>query len=157
MRSVSWGESISFLKNIYLEKKKKPLTNSVSGASPQHGELFQDIAQYTSTLQSRLQSQSNNNNNVEPIQPAVDQPLAKKRKLENGQTATSVDSKDAPLQFYAQDISFAVPQRKKLTLEITAAGGYLRARNQTTKNIEFGIALQDIGESLSLSLVQHIR
>jgi hypothetical protein len=96
-------------------------------------------------LQSRLEAQSNNSESRQ--QPAADQPLAKKRKLENGQTAASVDAKDAPLQFYAQDISFAVPQRKKLTLEITAAGGYLRAKNQQSHNIEFGIALQDIGES----------
>lgn len=37
-----------------------------------------------------------------------------------------------------------MPQRKKLTLEMTAAGGYLRARNQTSKEIEFGIPVKDI-------------
>jgi len=124
------------------------LINTVPGSTPQHGELFQDIAQYTSNLQSRVQTQSSNEGNISNQQAAVEQPLAKKRKLENGKTATtttSIDDKDAPLQFYAQDISFAVPQRKKLTLEISAAGGFLRARNQVSKNIEFGVALQDIG------------
>lgn len=119
------------------------LTDSGPGASPQHGALFQDIAQYTSSLQSRLRASQN-----EPSQPGtIDLPLAKKRKLENGAAATtSVDSsKNAPVEFYVQDISFAVPQRKKLTLELTAAGGYLRARNKASQNIEFGIPLQDIG------------
>lgn len=55
---------------------------------------------------------------------------------------------DGPLQFHVQDVSFAVPQRKKLTLEMTAAGGYLRARNQTSKEIEFGILVKDIREFL---------
>jgi hypothetical protein len=53
---------------------------------------------------------------------------------------------DAPLHFYVQDVSFAVPQRKKLALEMTAAGGYLRARNQTSKRVEFGLPLGKIGK-----------
>lgn len=56
----------------------------------------------------------------------------------------SVSLKDAPVQFYVQDISFAMPQRKKLTLEVTA--GYLRTRNQATKEVEFGISMEKIRE-----------
>ena len=70
----------------------------------------------------------------------------KKRKLQNG-NATSAQSSgdlksDTSLQFYMQDVSFAVPQRKKLTLEVTA--GFLRARNQTSKEVEFGVPLDNI-------------
>lgn len=120
----------------------------MSAASPQHGALFQDIAQYTSRL---LQSKSQQ----QLAQPVSDEPAIKKRKLEGNNgisssapSTTSVhDLKaDSPLQFYVQDVSFAVPQRKKLTLEMTAAGGYLRARNQTSKEIEFGIPVKDIRE-----------
>jgi hypothetical protein len=53
---------------------------------------------------------------------------------------------NAPVQFYVQDISFAAPQRKKLTLEITAGSNYLRARNQTTKEVEFGVPMNQIRE-----------
>lgn len=84
------------------------------------------------------------------------EPAIKKRKLETNQStaattmATTTAIKDlkadSPLQFFLQDVSFAVPQRKKLTLEMTAAGGYLRARNQTSKEIEFGIPITDIRE-----------
>lgn len=88
-------------------------------------------------------------------------PAAKKRKLvqQNGATTapntvpSSLSSDtlvlaDAPLQFYVQDVSFAVPQRKKLTLEITAGPtGVLRARNQTSKEIEFGVPIDRIRES----------
>lgn len=75
----------------------------------------------------------------------------KRRKLQNGDAAGNVQSPvdvgaDTPLQFYMQDVSFAVPQRKKLTLEITAGRGYLRARNQNTKEIEFGVPMDQIRE-----------
>lgn len=50
------------------------------------------------------------------------------------------------MQFYAQDISFTIPQRKKLTLEITAGRRYLQARNQATKEIEFGVPMDQIRE-----------
>lgn len=47
-----------------------------------------------------------------------------------------------------QDTSFAIPQRKKLQLEITRApsGGveYLRARNQALKIVEFGVPFSKI-------------
>ncbi|KAH8697171.1 hypothetical protein BGW36DRAFT_427143 [Talaromyces proteolyticus] len=132
----------AFAADLSLKKRVYDAIN----VSPEHGALFQDIAQYTSALQSRLQSQ--NSNSTQQLE--ADQPLAKKRKLENGKPGTSVDAKDAPLQFYVQDISFAAPQRKKLTLEMTAAGGYLRARNQTSQSIEFGIPIQDIQHVLCL-------
>lgn len=45
-----------------------------------------------------------------------------------------------------KDVSFAAPQRKKMTLEITAGRGYLRARNQTSKDVEFGVAVNKIRE-----------
>lgn len=51
---------------------------------------------------------------------------------------------DAPVEFYVQDISFAIPQRKKLTLEVTTGSRYLRARNQATKEVEFGIPMYRI-------------
>jgi hypothetical protein len=120
----------------------------LTAASPQHGALFQDIAQYTSRL---LQSQSQQ----QLDQPVSDEPAIKKRKLEgnNGISSSTPSTMsvhdlkaESPLQFYVQDVSFAVPQRKKLTLEMTAAGGYLRARNQTSKEIEFGIPVKDIRE-----------
>lgn len=96
-------------------------------------------------------------------------PAAKKRKLINGSegavAGTGAGSAndaallagltaDAELQFYVQDLSFAIPQRKKLRLELTrlvssAAGareGYLRARNQASNEVEFGIPMSRIRE-----------
>lgn len=89
-----------------------------------------------------------------------DGPAAKKRKIQNGDSGETaqarVDMKDAPVQFYAQDISFAIPQRKKLTLEVTAGGSYLRARNQATKVVEFGVPTDQI-RKFTLSLLDRIR
>ncbi len=81
--------------------------------------------------------------------PPSEGPAAKKRKIQNGGPEVTaqapVDIKgDAPIQFYVQDISFAIPQRKKLMLEVTAGSRYLRARNQATKEVEFGIPMDRI-------------
>ena len=85
--------------------------------------------------------------------PSGDGPAAKKRKLQNGNNGQTlpapIDVKDNSLsiQFYVRDVSFATPQRKKLTLEITAGDRSLRARNQTTKEVEFGVPMDQIRES----------
>jgi len=76
-------------------------------------------------------------------------PATKRRKLQNGDAIGNIQSvadlnADTSLQFYVQDVSFAIPQRKKLTLEITAGRGSLRARNQNTKEIEFGVPIDQI-------------
>ncbi|KAE8147292.1 hypothetical protein BDV25DRAFT_160692 [Aspergillus avenaceus] len=120
------------------------------GSTPQYITLFEDIAKYTSSLLARNASAP-----IQPVQTTTDGPAAKKRKLQNGDTVgqsqSSGDLKaDTSLQFYMQDVSFAVPQRKKLTLEITAGRGFLRARNQTSKEIEFGIHMDKIQHVLCL-------
>jgi hypothetical protein len=106
--------------------------------------LFEDLARYTSSLQARAASTT-----LPIVLPPTDGPAAKKRKIQNGTSMgtaqASVSLKDAPVQCYVQDISFAMPQRKKLTLEVTA--GYLRTRNQATKEVEFGIPMDQIRES----------
>ncbi|KAL1968870.1 hypothetical protein VTN77DRAFT_1231 [Rasamsonia byssochlamydoides] len=128
---------------------RKRVYDAIS-ASPQHGPLFQDIARYTYSLSARTQTAVS-----QPVQPVEEEHAIKKRKLQNGDAlrssaAVSDLTADAPLQFYVQDVSFAVPQRKKLALEMTAAGGYLRARNQTSKEIEFGLAMGKIQHVLCL-------
>ncbi|PYH46100.1 putative negative regulator of DNA transposition (Rtt106) [Aspergillus saccharolyticus JOP 1030-1] len=124
--------------------------------TPQSAPLFEDIARYTSSLLARTAT----NARVLPIEAdSGDGPAAKKRKILNGNgnhTAGAAQQSpgelkaDAPLLFYMQDVSFAVPQRKKLTLEITAGGGFLRARNQATKEVEFGVQLDKIQHVLCL-------
>lgn len=45
-------------------------------------------------------------------------------------------------------MSFSIPQRKKFTLEMTAADRpserYIRARNQSSKEVDFGIPMENI-------------
>ncbi|KAE8350035.1 hypothetical protein BDV28DRAFT_139910 [Aspergillus coremiiformis] len=120
------------------------------GTTPQYIPLFEDIARYTSSLLAR-----NASTPVQPVETTTDGPAAKKRKLQNGDGAGHAQpagdlKANAPLQFYMQDVSFAVPQRKKLTLEITAGRGFLRARNQTSKAVEFGIHIDTIQHVLCL-------
>ncbi|KAL4881484.1 histone chaperone rtt106 [Aspergillus karnatakaensis] len=118
-------------------------------STPQHVPLFEDIARYTSSLRIR------NANAAPTTQPINDGPAAKKRKIENGNELVGTQSladlkKHAALQFYMQDVSFVTPQRKKLTLEITAGNRYLRARNQASKEVEFGVPLDRIQHVLCL-------
>ncbi|KAL5042267.1 histone chaperone rtt106 [Aspergillus fruticulosus] len=121
------------------------------GSTPQHFPLFEDIARYISSLRTR------NADFVQPTQVVHHEPPAKKRKLEDGtgsgasgaQSLADMKTHKA-LQFYMQDVSFAMPQRKKLTLEVTAGNKYLRARNQTSKEVEFGVPLDRIQHALCL-------
>ncbi|KAJ5195076.1 uncharacterized protein N7498_008514 [Penicillium cinerascens] len=114
-----------------------------------HAPLFEDLARYTSSLQARTASTT-----LPIVPPPTDGPAAKKRKIQNGSSGetaqASVNLKDAPTQFYVQDISFSMPQRKKLTLEVTAGHRYLRARNQATKEVEFGVSMDQIRHALCL-------
>ncbi|KAJ5157484.1 Histone chaperone [Penicillium canariense] len=121
------------------------------GTTPQHAPLFEDLARYTCSLLARTA----NTASLPIVPPPSDGPAAKKRKIQNGEPGVTaqapVDVKgDASAQFYVQDISFAVPQRKKLTLEVTAGSRYLRARNQATKEIEFGVPMDRIRHALCL-------
>ncbi|PWY76220.1 putative negative regulator of DNA transposition [Aspergillus heteromorphus CBS 117.55] len=118
--------------------------------TPQHAPLFEDIAKYTSSLLDRTA-----NSSAQTVELVSDGPAMKKRKLQNGDAPANAQSPgdlkaDMPLQFYMQDVSFAMPQRKKLTLEITAQHGFLRARNQTSKEVEFGVPLGKIQHVLCL-------
>ncbi|CEN61563.1 Putative Histone chaperone rtt106 [Aspergillus calidoustus] len=133
---------------------KKQIYDAI-GSTPQHAPLFEDIARYTSSLR------TTNANIAQPVQvPVHDGPAAKKRKIENGALAAgSVDGgaqsladlkTHGELQFYMQDVSFAIPQRKKLMLEITAGKKFLRARNQASKVVEFGVPLDRIQHVLCL-------
>lgn len=95
---------------------------------------------------------SDNANASHTVVVANEEPAPKKRKLQNGDAEASSEplaglTEDAPLKFYIQDVSFSVPMRKKLTLEMTA-GGYLRARNQTSKQVEFGFHVSKISECM---------
>ncbi|OJJ47481.1 hypothetical protein ASPZODRAFT_130973 [Penicilliopsis zonata CBS 506.65] len=130
---------------------KKRVYDAIS-STPQHAPLFEDIARYTTNLQVRKNAL---NTPVSHVQTPSDGPAAKKRKLQNGDgvgngiSSTNVKA-DAPLQFYMKDVSFAVPQRKKFTLEITTGQGLLRARNQTSKEVEFGVPIDRIQHILCL-------
>ncbi|KAL2223340.1 hypothetical protein M432DRAFT_538205 [Thermoascus aurantiacus ATCC 26904] len=123
--------------------------------TPQYGPLFEDIAKYTYSIQASKLDLSHPA--TAPSEEVVNEgPAVKKRKLLNGDAPppkapelSAGLTSDAPLQFYIQDVSFSVPQRKKLTLELTA-DGYLRARNQTSKEVEFGLSLQQIQHVLCL-------
>ncbi|KAF7597457.1 hypothetical protein BBP40_003704 [Aspergillus hancockii] len=144
-------KSIEVIENAFAaEPSLKKRVYDAIGTTPQYIPLFEDIARYTSSLQAR-----NAKTPVQPVETSTDGPAAKKRKLQNGDAAgharSSGDLKvDEPLQFHMQDVSFAVPQRKKLTLEITAGRGFLRARNQNTKAVEFGIHMDNIQHVLCL-------
>ncbi|EEP77078.1 conserved hypothetical protein [Uncinocarpus reesii 1704] len=130
------------------------------GNAPGLRPLFEDIAKYTSDLQDASQSTASAQPTPVRSQTVVAEgPAPKKRKIANGNDSARSSpamagvSEDADLQIYVQDMSFAVPQRKKLQLEITRSPGnveYLRARNQALNMIEFGVPFSKIQHVLCL-------
>ncbi|OJD26371.1 histone chaperone RTT106 [Blastomyces percursus] len=145
---------------------------SAIASTPEYTSLFEDIAKYSSTLRGGLGGGSSASSHLR-VAAAGEGPAAKKRKLINGGVGVGAGAgagstndaallagltADTELQFYLQDLSFAIPQRKKLRLELTrlapsAAGGkdgYLRARNQASNEVEFGIPMSKIQHILCL-------
>lgn len=120
-----------------------------SGETPHHVMLFEDIAKYTDKLR-------NNHNSSPAEQHDGDGHASKKRKVVNGTGPEHEDNsqdKDMPLKtetaihFSVKEVSFSIPQRKKLRVEMTGADfgvGYLRARNPNTQEIEFSIPWKNI-------------
>lgn len=111
--------------------------------------LFKDVAEYIKEL-------------TASSEPQFEIPATKKRKL-NGADASehqigNFDQKnagkggemDAPWPSVPMpDVSFSVPQRKKLLLQISPQPSLgIRALNPTTKEKEFGVCWRDIGEGL---------
>lgn len=118
------------------EQPRRP--NSTAAQSPQHTALFTDIASYALTLRPSSNPTPNG-----------DHPPPKKRKLDdnagsiNGTSSSSAEWH--PGYHTVPDTSFLIPQRKKLTLEISPrADEGLRARNASTGAVEFGVAWRDV-------------
>src|ERR1700761_2037445 len=116
--------------------------------TPHYAQLFEDIANYHLSVHS--------NGAVD------DEPASKRRKLLNG-TSVSVTGaqKDQPRQVIleARDISFSLPQRKKLHLGIAQYGTDLNGsettfsiftRNPATNEIDMEIPLSQFAYALKL-------
>ena len=163
MRSVRTGSKIGERGSRKKQKKEANNITTFIGTTPQYAPLFEDIARYTTSLLARNDANrtpqhhhNNHTNNTVPIEANDDGPAAKKRKLQQqngdapGKANANANAQDlkteSSLQFSMPDVSFAIPQRKKLTLEVTAGNGYLRARNQTSKEVEFGVSMDKIRE-----------
>ncbi|KAL8931714.1 MAG: hypothetical protein Q9211_006779 [Gyalolechia sp. 1 TL-2023] len=101
---------------------------------PDLAELFRDITVYIAETTSLLQSQSN-------TQKEEEEPRSKKRKLSPHDPSNPDEASDS-----ITDLSFSVPQRKKLKLELSrnAQKGSLRATNPTTHSTEFSLRWQEI-------------
>lgn len=130
---------------------------SAIGESPQHQPLFSSISSYILQLR---QSPPDTNGT------AADEPAAKKRKLDGpdpqkaaagtpGAWANSSSGAD----FTLPDVSFSIPQRKKLHLQLVGAasagdssGGGIRGCSGGGANVEFGIGFRDIEQVFCLPI-----
>ncbi|KAG9773822.1 Histone chaperone [Exophiala dermatitidis] len=133
--------------------------------SPQHAPLFEDIARYHLTHTSNGTGDATDNDN---------EPASKKRKLVNGCSvstsqppSTTLPKQNRQVLLEARDISFSIPQRKKLHLGIaqytggedknksatgnTTSSTYaLFTRNPATSSIEFEVDLNQFAYALRL-------
>ena len=104
------------------------LTVFQTAKAPEHESLFGDIARYIKNLQ-HASSQ-------EPLKSQDEQP-SKKRKLEHRPIGTEEWDKETVCE--VADVSFSIPQRKKLNLSINkSASGGIRAVNASGGS-EFGV------------------
>jgi hypothetical protein len=118
------------------------LIPKVADATPQHASLFEDIARYTEQLRHKTTPNG--------TAQASGEPVSKKRKIEhepatNGRASNLVltENQTNTVIFEAKDLSFQIPLRKKLNLEIARSKNpsfgifTIRARNVVTDTIEY--------------------
>ncbi|KAK4944179.1 hypothetical protein LTR10_016292 [Elasticomyces elasticus] len=116
-------------------------------ATPQYGPLFDDIARY------HLESEANG--------ISEDGPASKKRKLGNGSLPITTTQTNQPREVIleARDISFSLPQRKKLHLGIAQYGTDINAstttfavytRNPTTNEVDTEVPIDRFAYALRL-------
>ncbi|KIV99251.1 uncharacterized protein PV09_09022 [Verruconis gallopava] len=108
--------------------------------------LILDLSNYIVSLKQQLQASS--------TQPSDAQHLSKKRRLEDGGAANGSTAdwanRSRTAVYTAGDVSFSIPQRKKLRLEWTdAPHGGIRAAN-VAGEFEFGVSWQDIDQVFAL-------
>ena len=116
--------------------------------------LFNDIAEYILTLNPSLKSSASkkrahdeDNNSSERKKIKTEDDGATPR---TGSTSIAWTT-DGETSFQAADISFAVPVRKKLRLELVGtaedgSNGGIRGVNPATGQFEVGMSYSDIGE-----------
>lgn len=115
-------------------------TDNFAATHPELDQLFRDVSQYIITLRGDSTSKG-------------DQP-SKKRKLDDGVNGREHANGLWKAGTYStiRELSFTVPQRKKLNLEIGDKATGLRARNPTTEDVEFGVRWQDVAQIVCLPL-----
>ena len=113
-------------------------TNATTATHPQLEKLFRDVSQYIISLRS-----------LSPLQG--DQPT-KKRKFDSGVNGTDDQSDVWKRGAYStiKELSFTIPQRKKLNLDIGNATTGLRVKNTTTNGVEFAVNWQDVAQIVCL-------
>lgn len=111
------------------------INNNWSTAThPDLENLFVDVSRYIITLRGISSSEA-------------DQP-SKKRKLDKGVNGTENRSGVWKHGSYStiRELSFTIPQRKKLSLDVGNATTGLRATNPTTNEVEFGVNWRDVSQ-----------
>ena len=123
--------------------------------TPEYETLFTDIASYTLSLKAQAAIRTEG----EGERPAKrqrggEQPVTTSSNGVSGSKALDA----APATLAIKELSFSVPQRKKLTLELAGEGltEVLRARNTVTGFLEFGVPMREIGESTSYSFSSRV-
>ena len=117
-------------------------------STPEHATLFEDIARYAEHIRGGTAPNGDAQANGEPS--------SKKRKVENDAARNGLVSKlgpdetqDKTIVFEAKDVSFQMPLRKKLNLEIARGCNdifTIRATNAGTKTVEYEGLSSSIGK-----------
>ncbi len=115
------------------------LTHHQTAKTPEHESVFRDIANFIQQLQHASSQGMSNNQDEQPL---------KKRKLEHRTIDTEEWDKGAVCE--VAELSFSIPQRKKLNLSINKSASVgLRAINASGTS-EFGVAWDSVRDVVCL-------
>ncbi|KAF4535726.1 putative negative regulator of dna transposition protein [Lasiodiplodia theobromae] len=158
-------ESLPEVEQAFADQPElKKRVYSAIGESPQHQPLFSSISSYILQLRQNPPPSTLATNGATASR--TDEPATKKRKIEGGAEAAAGagtigawTNSAAGADFTLPDVSFSIPQRKKLHLQLVAAsgagdssGGGLRACSGGGANVEFGIGFRDVEQVFCLPI-----
>ncbi|KAL9032650.1 MAG: hypothetical protein Q9214_007876, partial [Letrouitia sp. 1 TL-2023] len=143
----------AYLYHFFETRKQSTMPQTIEQAFSSQPDLHRQITKTLQTYPSLLPLFSSISTYIQDLKsqnpssyPITSQPPLKKRKLSFSSPSSATDEKADSIS----DLSFSIPQRKKLRLDLSrsSATGVLKAINTSTLDPEFGIPYSAIATAI---------